>query len=262
MCKGKLSRKRCGAGNSILSVDENGNLYLCSVINGNKEFKVGDIYNGLNGDVINKYKISNVETNKYCKNCWAAFICSGECFISSYLTHGEIEKPNEDMCNFRKGLIYLAIGFVGKLQLNNLIEYNKVLEIVKKRMFFESVIDSGIWSLGVYLKCRGINIEYSKLAHQINSTKFGTKPEELRTILLKYIDNVKICKINEDESFRHIKYPAIALVNKGRLLFYEYVIICGNEKNKLKIKTQFSSDEKIVSNLYFLNKISDIVIFN
>lgn len=259
--KGTLHRKRCGAGSCILSVDENGDLYLCSVVNGNKDFKVGDIYNGLEKETISNFKDSNIEKNKYCKNCWAAFICSGECFVTSYLTHGEMEKPNEDMCSFRKKLIYLAIQFVGKLQLHNPMEYSEVLKIVKNRMFFESVIESSIWVLKIYLEEKGINVEYSELEDQISSTQFGTRPEELKSVMSRYVDNVSAYNINKVERFEDIKYPAIALVNKGNVSFYQYLIICGNENNKLRIRIPFASDETMVSSLYFLNKISDIVVF-
>ncbi|MDE6312072.1 MAG: radical SAM protein, partial [Lachnospiraceae bacterium] len=227
--KGVLHKKRCGIVKCLLSVDENGVLYTCSVSNGNRYFKVGDIYEGINKERQEFFKNINVENNNYCKECWAANICSGECLMTSYLTHGNLEEVNKDMCKFRKGLISLIIQFACKLQLNNPIGYNHVLGIVKNRTFFEQVIDSGIWAVQEYIKYKEINVKYSEVLSKIESTDYGTEPRAIMNALSVFCDGIDAYKISNIDEVTKISFPAIAYVNKSKTSYYQYILIYGLE---------------------------------
>ena len=260
LCKGVLYRKRCGVGSCLLAVDEKGDLYMCSVSNGDEHFKVGDIYNGIDYSKFDYFKNANVETNKYCRKCWAAYICSGECMVSAYLTHRRMDKPNEDMCKFRRDLIYLVIQFIAKIQLQQPERYKEILKIIKNKIFFESVIDSGIWALEEYLKYNKIETGYSEILKQMKNTDLGTEPKEIIAVLSKYVEDVGAYKISDITKLEDMIYPAIAFINKAKATYYEYVLICGIEKENLIIRKQFSQKKDLVSKQYFINEISDIVI--
>lgn len=99
--KGKLNLVRCSAGKNRIAADDRGKIYTCSVMNGCKDFCIGDIYEGIDEKSAEKFT-KTFEEVEQCKKCWAAYICSGECNANSYYTHGELYRPNEKLCAYRK----------------------------------------------------------------------------------------------------------------------------------------------------------------
>lgn len=257
--KGTLNKRRCGIGKCILSVDAKGNLYACNVANGNDDFKVGNIYTGIDeGRQLFFSKINN-ESNSLCKECWAANICGGECSIISYLVAGNLNSVNKELCTFRKGLILLALKFEHKLKLRNLKEYNKVLKIVLRRSYFEKVIDSGIWVLQEYIKMKKLDVGYTELVDKVNSTDFGIQPDEMLRVLNIYNKNINIYEINDNMSIDNIKLPIISYVNKLGHKYYEYVIICGIDEKNIQVRKPFELELTTISREMYIDKISNIM---
>ena len=258
--KGLLNKKRCGAVSCILSVDEKGNLYACSVVNGNQDFKVGDIYRGIDEERKNLFANINNESNKYCKECWAANICAGECLATSYLTHGTINAVNSDLCNYRKELISLALQFATSLELNNPTIYNNIMKIVQKRKFFEYIIDSGIWAVQEYLKLNNVDANYSEVLSSIKSTDFGTVPSEIIKALGILSEDVDAYEISDLQQLENIEYPVIAFINKMKLGYYEYALITGIGRDNVYVKKAFKEETMVIPIDVFINEISDIII--
>ena len=46
-----------------------------------------------------------------CKDCWARYICGGECFAVSYIQNKSLNKPVSVMCRLKKHLAKLSIYF-------------------------------------------------------------------------------------------------------------------------------------------------------
>lgn len=233
---GSLSIYRCGAGKCVAAVDDKGLLYSCSVANGDKQFIIGDIYTGINQEKVKKYSNYSVEENNVCKKCWASYICSGECLITSKLSTGNMNNTNNLVCDFKRKLIELCIAFCYKLKIENKEGYKKVIDIVKNRTFFESVIDSGIWVTQIYMNKNGYIVNYTDIELSLDSTERGTPPQEIEQYINKHDEYFQAVKINDVNEFEKIKFPIISCLNKGKRMFYEYVYIDKKENENLIIR--------------------------
>ena len=68
----------CGSGTEYLAVTPEGELYPCHQFVGHKEFNLGNVFDGLNGNPIREiFSDTNVYTKPQCNSCWAKFYCSG-----------------------------------------------------------------------------------------------------------------------------------------------------------------------------------------
>lgn len=142
--KGHIPKYRCPAGRNKLSVDDNGNLYACSVMNGNYDFYIGNIYNGINEEKQKKFKKSNIQMSVKCKDCWCKNICAGECMAISYLKSNTLYEPNDFLCNIKHQLIPKAIAFVEFLRLNYKDAYMLIKNFILSSATY-SHSDSSTW---------------------------------------------------------------------------------------------------------------------
>ncbi|MBQ9117622.1 MAG: thioether cross-link-forming SCIFF peptide maturase [Clostridia bacterium] len=93
----------CGAGNEYFSVLPNGDLYPCHQFAADKEFYMGDVWQGIvKPEIREKFKNSCLFTRKKCENCFAKFICSGGCNANNYHYCGDIDTPYEMTCEMMK----------------------------------------------------------------------------------------------------------------------------------------------------------------
>lgn len=100
-----LSKKvsACGAGNEYFSVVPNGDIYPCHQFAGDKNFLMGNVYEGkLDASIREKFASSCLFTREKCGDCFAKFICSGGCAANNYHFEGDINKPYEITCAMMK----------------------------------------------------------------------------------------------------------------------------------------------------------------
>ena len=93
----------CGAGNEYFSVVPNGDIYPCHQFAGDKEFRMGNVFEGKPDKTIrDRFKNSCLFTRKKCENCFAKFICSGGCSANNYHFNGDVNEPYEITCEMMK----------------------------------------------------------------------------------------------------------------------------------------------------------------
>lgn len=93
----------CGAGNEYFSVVPNGDIYPCHQFAGDKDFLMGNVYEGrLNKNIREKFASSCLFTREGCSECFAKFICSGGCAANNYHFEGDINKPYKTTCEMMK----------------------------------------------------------------------------------------------------------------------------------------------------------------
>ena len=93
----------CGAGNEYFSVVPNGDIYPCHQFAGDKEFRMGNVFEGkLDKTIRDRFKNSCLFTRKKCENCFAKFICSGGCSANNYHFNGDVNEPYEITCEMMK----------------------------------------------------------------------------------------------------------------------------------------------------------------
>lgn len=233
LTKGKLSRFRCGGAKNRFAMDDKGNLFACSIVSGNDDFKVGDIFNGIDKRMQRKHLKINAEANE-CKDCWCSYVCSGECPVVGYLTSGNMYKPDLFSCNIKKELIKLSIEFVDDLYNNNLKAYKKLVRFANLK-FNDLRTDSGIWAINQYLRSKNITIDYSDLCNKINKEDKGIRPNEVLRIIKEYVASFEAYKVIENQNLEEIKYPAILCDYRG--LNYNYYIIESTSEDVVNIKT-------------------------
>ena len=100
----------CGAGNEYFSVVPNGDIYPCHQFAGDKDFLMGNVFEGkLNQSIRDKFASSCLFTREKCDSCFAKFICSGGCAANNYHYNGDINKPYEITCAMMKKRIECAM---------------------------------------------------------------------------------------------------------------------------------------------------------
>ncbi len=100
----------CGSGTEYLAVTPTGDLYPCHQFVGNEDFKLGDIYNGIErNDIVDEFKQCNVYAKDKCKDCFARFYCSGGCAANSYQFHGTILDAYDIGCKLQQKRVECAI---------------------------------------------------------------------------------------------------------------------------------------------------------
>ena len=100
----------CGAGNEYFSVVPNGDIYPCHQFAGDREFRMGSVYTGIERqDIRDRFRDSCLFTRKKCDGCFARYICSGGCSANNYHFNGDIDEPYAITCAMMKKRIECAM---------------------------------------------------------------------------------------------------------------------------------------------------------
>ncbi|MCX7843069.1 MAG: thioether cross-link-forming SCIFF peptide maturase [Clostridia bacterium] len=111
----------CGSGHEYLAVTPSGDIYPCHQFVGMDEFKMGNVMNeGLNKEIQNTFKKSNVYSKEKCRGCWAKFYCSGGCAANAFQFNKDINSPYEIGCELEKKRVECALWAKAQLMDNEL----------------------------------------------------------------------------------------------------------------------------------------------
>lgn len=107
----------CGAGSEYMAVTPEGDLYPCHQFVGEKEFQMGNVFEGVhNTNLRDTFKKANVYNKEECRVCWARFYCSGGCHANSHYSHNDITKPYKLGCEMEKKRIECAISILANME--------------------------------------------------------------------------------------------------------------------------------------------------
>jgi uncharacterized protein len=100
----------CGSGTEYLAVTPWGDLYPCHQFVGEKDYLMGNVFDGVQRtDIRTEFKGCNVYSKDKCKNCFAKFYCSGGCAANSHKFHGDINNTYDIGCELERKRIECAI---------------------------------------------------------------------------------------------------------------------------------------------------------
>ena len=100
----------CGSGTEYLAVTPWGDLYPCHQFVGQEDFKLGDVWHGIDNEkVVEEFKCNNVYAKDKCKNCFARFYCSGGCAANAYQFHNKILEAYDIGCELEQKRIECAL---------------------------------------------------------------------------------------------------------------------------------------------------------
>ncbi len=106
----------CGAGSEYMAVTPEGDLYPCHQFVGNEDFKMGNVFTGIENTTIrDEFKKANVLTKEECSGCWARYYCSGGCHANAYNFNKDIKKPYKIGCEMEKKRIECAISILANM---------------------------------------------------------------------------------------------------------------------------------------------------
>lgn len=105
----------CGAGHEYVAITPDGDVYPCHQFVGNKDFKLGTIFdNKLDEKISIEFKEAHIYNKPKCKECWARFYCSGGCQANNYNFNKDLHIPYEIGCKMQKKRIECAIALKAK----------------------------------------------------------------------------------------------------------------------------------------------------
>lgn len=100
----------CGVGTEYMAVTPEGDLYPCHQFVGNPDFKLGNVYDGVqNTAVCEQFKSCNIYSHSECDDCFARMYCSGGCAANAYNSTGSVNGVYRLGCELHKKRIECAI---------------------------------------------------------------------------------------------------------------------------------------------------------
>lgn len=100
----------CGSGTEYLAVTPDGDLYPCHQFVGNKDFLMGNVWDGIkNTELRDTFKSCNVYSKPACADCFARYYCSGGCQANAYNFTGSVNGQYEIGCILQRKRIESAI---------------------------------------------------------------------------------------------------------------------------------------------------------
>ena len=100
----------CGVGTEYMAVTATGDLYPCHQFVNDPEYKLGNIWDGVqNTEIRDEFKLCNVYAKPDCKNCWARLYCAGGCAANALHATGDIHGTYEDGCTLFKKRMECAL---------------------------------------------------------------------------------------------------------------------------------------------------------
>lgn len=99
----------CGIGKDILGISSQGDIYPCHRFIGNSEFKMGNIFQGIDVSAYNRYVDLFVDNRESCSECWARYFCGGGCAHEAYTYENDATKPAKMRCDLIRHEIELGI---------------------------------------------------------------------------------------------------------------------------------------------------------
>lgn len=107
---GRKTSHFCGAETNLLAVDINGDLYPCHRFVNNKEYKQGNVFDGINYEIKESFLIeAHVSNRTACNSCWAKNLCGGGCHHENLETTGKVNTPSHQYCVLTKKQLELCL---------------------------------------------------------------------------------------------------------------------------------------------------------
>lgn len=107
----------CGAGRLLFAVGPDGYIYPCDNFIGYENFRIGDIYSGLDEVKLDELFGIGLRADRRgpCKGCSLRGLCGGGCYAAALMENGDICKPSVTRCHLLFGYRDLAKWLISEL---------------------------------------------------------------------------------------------------------------------------------------------------
>lgn len=101
----------CGAGDEYMAVAPSGILYPCHQFVGQKEYILGNVFDGVtNQEKRKQFTKSSLLSKQDCQNCFAKYFCSGGCSYNNIAYGGGIDNPYKMTCEMMRKRFELSLA--------------------------------------------------------------------------------------------------------------------------------------------------------
>ena len=107
----ELTPHRCMAGTDKISLAANGDIYPCDAFVGIEKYKLGSLNNS-EKVLESPFYLLTVDKRDTCSECWAKYVCGGDCPHNAYIHSGDIYEPEDSFCILQKELIEMGLDLV------------------------------------------------------------------------------------------------------------------------------------------------------
>lgn len=115
-CSDQPRRAFCDAGRRMLGLSADGGLYPCSVFAQLPQYRLGDVWAGLEKTRLEQLIETDVDRKAACKHCWARYICGGGCLYLAAEENGDPQLPWSVECELTRHIIQLAMWIHAELR--------------------------------------------------------------------------------------------------------------------------------------------------
>lgn len=253
---------KCDAGKNRITVDSKGYIYSCSVMMGNNDFIIGNIYKDVDNKLQRKYWSLSKEININCANCSVKHACGGECYANSYLKYNDMYTSVDKNCKINIELNKISYAFIEYIKFNINSIYNDFINSIFKVQDYSST-DSAIWAIMTYLKLEGLNPDYGTISNKLDISDLGVNPQNIVEYLRTYNLDVDAYVVDFKMNGENLKFPLISLINKKDTSKFTYLVIAERNENYILFKSIENSSNDFIKILLkdYINDYSDIVIF-
>lgn len=247
---------RCDAGKSRITVNNARDIFACSVMYGNNDYRIGSIYSGINKESQSKFECVTIESVTQCKSCEIKSVCGGECYVNAYLKNSDFYNPIDKMCKIKLELNKLSMSFVNKIKNKSSVVYSKLIDFAFEINSYKNTLPA-VWAVMSFLNARNVIVNYSEVNNYI--AKYDNIVEGILNYLKKFDDNISLYKIYNGKD---MKTPAIAIINNTQSNALDFLhIVSINDGNVIfKVFALGNADVMSLPIYEFTRDVSCIVI--
>ena len=100
----------CGAGRDYIAVTPEGDIYPCHQFVGNDDFKMGDVFDGIDKpEIRDEFAKANMLKKEDCSTCWCRYYCGGGCHANAYNFNKTVMEPYHTACEIERRRVENAI---------------------------------------------------------------------------------------------------------------------------------------------------------
>lgn len=255
---------KCDAGKNRISVSSTGDIYACSVMTGNKDFYIGNIYLGTNTDAQNKFFLPNITLNEKCIKCDLNILCGGECYVNAYQKNENFFDPLGNLCKLKRELIKLSRSLVQRIKFECPEIYCRLLNFAC-HMQSHFTTDPWIWAVMKFLKSRGYQTDFETIQKEFaHCNTVGASPVDVLNCIKKYVDAdaYKVDFASDKNKLQErLKGPAIGVINKTKNSRYQYLIVLGTANGIILFNEIGRNGQAQMLLQTFLKECSDLFLF-
>ena len=112
LLEGKFALGFCGGGGTYFTFSPDDSIMPCHRLVGDTKYQIGNGVDGLTGSTADW--TSPVDAHPVCSQCWAKYVCGGNCRQENHLATGDIRQLNEETCKYQQNLLEQAIRTLSK----------------------------------------------------------------------------------------------------------------------------------------------------